>query len=38
MSLIQQKITAWGAILVVGLVDLALSIPLYLYFKRKNWI
>ena len=24
--------------LVVGLVDVALSIPLYPYFKRKNWI
>lgn len=65
MSLIQQKIAAWGAILViatlvtgilgmnfqnapgigwkvgflvVGLVDLALSVPLYVYFKRKNWL
>jgi magnesium transporter len=65
MSLIQQKIAAWGAILViatlvtgvlgmnfqnvpgvgwevgflvVGLIDLGLSVPLYLYFKRRNWL
>jgi len=65
MSLVQQKIAAWGAIflvatlvtgvlgmnfrdapglswgsgfLAVGGVTLVLCVPMYLYFKRKNWV
>lgn len=65
MSLVQQKIAAWGAIflvatlvtgvlgmnfrnspglswgsgfLAVGGLTLVLCVPMYLYFKRKNWV